>query len=274
MSNSQPAGGRVLQNLVGSLSSGTQTMLSNSHLVTPQNTSDTVPQQPVTQSGGLLDDSLLSDAAPAQPVAAVQPAPEPPVPPTQSDDLTDESKLAIFEDVLNEVENLEPEVLQANMQSVLQGDPTIPAVDPSVLDQAVPLAVTQQQQAPQPQGGGRQKETFEGFGGSTVATTELPGGMQYVEQEKSPELPPEVESYIEHVEAAVQDDQQMVVVAEDVPAEATSPAAPPRIVRVLPISKAQEEVGMKKNPTFSVRWLVEFGHKLAKMFVGQVIYRE
>jgi hypothetical protein len=194
--------------------------------------------------------------------------------PAPVEDVLDEAKLQIFEEVLNEVENTEPEALQGNMQSVLQGDPTIPEIDPSVLAQAVPIAVTQPQAQPQPQGGGRQKETFDGRGSGTVASTELPGGMQYVEQEKVPELPPEVESYIEHVEADAQDDSQTVVIAEEAPVQPNAPVAPPRIVRVLPISKAQEEVGLRKNSTFSVRWLVEFGHKLAKMFVGQVIYRE
>lgn len=138
----------------------------------------------------------------------------------------------------------------------------------------MPIAATQPQDQPQPQGGGRHKELLESSSLAPAATGELPAGVQYVEHEKSPELSPEVESFIEQVEETDKTEPQTVVVADDLPQAAPTAAPAPRVVRVLPITKAQEEVGMRKNSSFSIRWLVEFGHKIAKVFVGEVIYRK
>lgn len=54
------------------------------------------------------------------------------------------------------------------------------------------------------------------------------------------------------------------------PAERNYPAQP---VVVLPITPAEEKTGERKNPKFSVRWLVEWSRKLMKMFTGKVVYR-
>lgn len=239
MSNSQPAGGRVLQTLVGSLSSGSQAMLSGSHLVNQVPTSSDEP------------------VVPAQTPTTIQsPAP-----------LSEREKLDVFEGILDEVEN-------ANGAMVSPPQIVDPPLEPSVLAQAVPVAVTQQA-SQQPVGGyvgGRQKEMVGGSG--LTASAELPGGVQLAEQEPIPEIPPEVESYIQHVEETAKTQPETVVIAPQSDATAAPAITPPRVVRVLPITKEQEEVGLRKNSSFSIRWLVEFGHKLAKMFVGQVVYRE
>lgn len=239
MSNSQPAGGRVLQTLVGSLSSGSQAMLSGSHLVN---------QVPASSDGQVV---------PVQsPMATPSPAP-----------LSEEEKLDVFAGILDEVESINKAELSAT-QAV------DPPLAPSVLAQAVPVAVTQQasQQPTAGYVGGRQKEMV--GGGALTPSAELPGGVQLAEQEPIPEIPPEVESYIQHVEETAKTQPETIVIAPQRDVAAAPATTPPRVVRVLPITKEQEEVGLRKNSSFSIRWLVEFGHKLAKMFVGQVVYRE
>jgi hypothetical protein len=45
-------------------------------------------------------------------------------------------------------------------------------------------------------------------------------------------------------------------------------------VIVLPITPATEDAGERKNPKWSIRWLVEWSRKLMKAFSGKIIYRE
>lgn len=249
MSNSQPAGSRLMQDLRSRVSPGSQSLLSSAYM-TPQ-PAQTVSSDPVGDQSN-SDQSLMSAAAPAQ-VAGQAPDPQ------AVQDISDLAKIDLFDQVLDEV-----------------AEPAPQTPEPSVLSQAVPLAVQQQaQQQAQDQSmqvGGPKKESLDG-GSFGVASMELPDGMTY-EVEPVPEIPPEVESYMSHVEKAAEIKPDTFVVAEDTVPDASQPAQPPRIVKVLPITKEQEAVGMKKNPTFSVRWLVEFGHKIAKMFAGEVVYRE
>jgi hypothetical protein len=44
-------------------------------------------------------------------------------------------------------------------------------------------------------------------------------------------------------------------------------------VVVLPITEEVEEAGKKKNPNFSIRWLVEWSQRIIKMFAGKVVYK-
>ncbi len=164
-------------------------------------------------------------------------------------DITPEVKLELFSDVLDEI--------------------AAETTQPSVLSQALPIAV-QTYLEPQIQASSSKEQLV-----VLLQTQELPGGMQYAEVEHTPEIPPEVESYIERVTDQSDQKQEVVVRAEEPPAP-TSIHAPiqERVVKVLPLTKVQEEIGMKKNATFSVRWLVEFSHKIAKMFFGNVIYKQ
>lgn len=313
MLNSQPAGGRLVQNVMSSLSPSSQALFSDSHMPQPSPATDQVIATGST-------DPIFHSQTQTTPTD------------TAFGELDEATKLAIFDEILTEVEqgNKKPFLAQAVPQPVVTPEPVEPALEqpvedqaavtqasevdtqqpagllepstvetaafeepqppitepaamdvqdevetpaaPSVLDQAVPVAVSQPQ--PQPYGGGRQKELLESSSLAPTASAELPGGVQYVEHEKSPEISPEVESFIEQVEEDNAAEAQAVVIAQDAPQSAPSSTPAPRIVRVLPITKAQEEVGLRKNSSFSIRWLVEFGHKLAKIFVGEVIYRK
>lgn len=287
MSQIQPAGGRLLQSLQSQASPSTQAMFAGTPVAPNTDPAVTSPVQ-----------SAPTDPTQLQFSTAVQSAPVSD-PTVQSPDEVDAAtKLAIFEEVLDEVEqgtsteqpsgvpSSDPTALPGDANSVSASpqqaitsalDPNAvyqPSEDGGIFAQAIPTAVDQLQQATlqqQQQSGGRQKERLEG---GTVAAPELPADMQYVEEEKNPEIPPEVESYIQHVEDAAKTQPTNVVIAQDqLPEDAATPA-PPRLVKVLPITKEQEEVGLRKNTSFSIRWLVEFGHKLAKALVGQVVYKD
>lgn len=280
MSNSQPAGSRLLQGLMRTASSDTQNMFAQARVV-PQDSSAT-PVFP-TQSDTVPSMSIQSSTP--DPILATTPSSS-----TGSDDLDDGTKMALFDEVLNElrpetapvetvVVDSAPEAIPSDTAQLdaLQSEPAAQtdqfSDNASVVAQALPMAVQQAAQEDVQHVGGKQKEMLESSSLS-VSTQELPGGMQAIEEEKSPELPPEVESYIQHVEEQAKVEPQTIVVAQEAPQTTTALPTPPRIVKVLPITRAQEEVGMKKNPSFSIRWLVEFGHKIAKIFAGEVIYRQ
>jgi len=107
-------------------------------------------------------------------------------------------------------------------------------------------------------------------------TTELnelaAAGLAAAEHEPRPEIPVEVESYLRHAEEHPDHLPQEIVIADDhtvktVPHTAKTP------VIVLPFTPEVEERGRKKSPKFSIRWLIEWGHKLMKKFAGRIIYR-
>ena len=107
-----------------------------------------------------------------------------------------------------------------------------------------------------------------------ISPVESGAGLQQVEYEPSPELPVEVESYLQKVE-----EQQDQVLNEVVIADGTiapSVAHPPikKPVIVLPITAEEEKAGQKKPLYLSIRWLVEWSKKIMKMFVGEVIYKQ
>lgn len=270
MSQIQPAGGRLLQSLQSRISPSTQNLFAGTPLVvSPQHASSSQVDQ---------QDQATIEPPAEQGSKTVSANP--------SEDLDAAQKLAIFEEVLQQVETgaVPPEMISnsayAPQQAVVSAlDPTAvytPSEDSGLFAQAIPAAVDQaqaqlQQQMPISVGG--KKEHLEGAS-LGVSASELPIDIQYVEEEKSAELPPEVESYIEHVQEAAQTQPERIVIAEEPSVASSSAPTPPRIVRVLPLTRAQEEMGLKKGTAFSIRWLVEFGHKIAKALVGQVVYRE
>lgn len=195
-----------------------------------QNTQSPVAQQylsPTPNDQPQSDPSTVSDV----PITS----PEPSVTETSASEISDQQKLALFENVLQEVEN-QPQ---------------------------------QSEQPPQPVGAS--KERIEG--GQQVASQELPGGMQYVENEPNPEIPPEVENYLEYVQEKQQKmPQEIVEAAQQYQAENAS-QVPTQPVKVLPISKEVAEEGKKKNTSFAVRWLVVFSNKISQLFAGKSVYR-
>lgn len=107
-----------------------------------------------------------------------------------------------------------------------------------------------------------------------ISPIESGAGLQQVEYERSAELPPEVESYLDKVEENQDQTLDEVVIADGttIPSLAHPPVKKPVIV--LPITAAEEKEGQKKPLHLSIRWLVEWSKKIMKMFTGEVIYKE
>jgi hypothetical protein len=181
-------------------------------------------------------------------------------------------QLSTLEEVLDQVAPVVPTAPAAP-----DPDPTPPQLTPQVISQAADQLYTQasndiqqaQQAAAVASGGVGAKERA--GGGSNVI--EVGTALQYVEQEKSPEIPPEVESYLQHVEDHSAGDPQEIVLA-DVSATPMATNYPKKSVIVLPITPETEKAGRSKNPSFSIRWLVEWSQRVIKMFAGKVVYRQ
>lgn len=267
MPTSPTAGKRLFQQLMQGASSSTSSILQQA----------TSPGQALQQAAPQQTASDVPQAVPAQQAAAPQ--------------LSDAEKLALFESVLDEVEATQPPQepvapapTAAEFVEELPDaytDATAFAADAyqSELDatasfaQSVPMAVqepTEEEQLTAQQTGGVRKESLEGARSGTVV--EAAPSSAGVEVERSAEIPPEVESYIEEVIDHAEQQPQEIVIAEQV---APEPKAAPvsRTVKVLPLTKAQAELAKRKGPNFSVRWLYEFSDKIAKIFAGSVSYR-
>jgi len=187
--------------------------------------------------------------------------------------ITQDDALDALEKAILETEAERELPLQAQVD--LPPQPQI-QIDPGIISQAIPQAVQQAAHVnlnPPQAAGTTQKE-------STVSNTpdntaiEAAQAIQHIEQEPSPEIPPEVESYLQKVEEHTEQAPEEIVIADGsdtMPKEHNYPTQP---VVVLPITPEVEKKGKRKNPKFSIRWLVEWSHKVMKKFVGKVVYRE
>jgi hypothetical protein len=177
--------------------------------------------------------------------------------------------------------------LQTRIQSSITGassDDTDNKLDTfeSVLDEikvSVPHGVVQAvDQAtdtlnPQQTVGRSAKERIEVSSTLDSASIDSGSGVQSIEHERIPEIPVEVESYLQRVEDHHQTAPTEVVIADGTN-EVAKNKYPSKPVIVLPITQAEEKEGMKKSTRLSYRWLVEFSHKVVKMFTGKVIYKQ
>ena len=99
--------------------------------------------------------------------------------------------------------------------------------------------------------------------------------VSYVETAPiSPEISLEVEGYLEEVRENIAQAPREIVVADGKVMDSGVTKAAPQPVVVLPISPEDEVKGAKKNPKFSIRWLVEWSRKIMKMFAGRVVYQQ
>lgn len=162
--------------------------------------------------------------------------------------LSNEQKLATFEAILSDLES-------QNVATATK-EPLATPADPALAAPQYPRTGPNKEVAP----------------GTLQVSAELPGGMQYIDSEPSPEISPELEIYLQKVEEAEAHISEEVITAAQPPIQ-QSPAPLPQNVKVLPITKEVEEAGMKKNTSNSIRWLVAFSRKLAEMFKGKAIYR-
>lgn len=202
-----------------------------------------VPVVPAAPAGGAMDDLQLLDDIVTQ-VAQTAPTPAPataPMQPVQAD---------------------EPQQPTIPDQAQLEG------VMPQAVMQAAATSSTLNPPNPAP---ATAKETFE-RPIAPDAVVDANAAVQHVETEPNPEIPVEVEGFLQRVEDNKDKLPNEVVIADGTNEKATT-NYPSRPVIVLPITEKQEEEGKNKSPRFSIRWLVEWSHKIIKMFAGKVIYR-
>ncbi len=236
-------------------------------------------QVPVTPLSSRLRSSFGSSMGGGAPIASAQ-TPTPPIvatpvptsPPVQTqqfsavtDVISDGDKLGILSAVIDQLEAEQPSTAQVQQSTVQpQG---------SVLDQALPGVVTANTDTLNPAAPVGSSAAKERVAGSDQTAVEAAAGVQYVEQEPNPEIPVEVENFIQRVTDHAQTAPTEVVIADGTQ-EQPAVAYPSRPVIVLPISQQIEDEGEKMSPKFSIRWLVEWSHKIIKMFAGKVIYRQ
>lgn len=97
-------------------------------------------------------------------------------------------------------------------------------------------------------------------------------GAQVIEQEKKPELSPEVEKYLQEVGEDKDQAPKEIAIADEIANLPKKNQFVSQPVIVLPITPEIEERGKRKSPKYSIRWLVEWSQKIIKMFTGKVIY--
>jgi hypothetical protein len=149
----------------------------------------------------------------------------------------------------------------------------LPATEPSVLAQVAPQVIQQNDQLNPPGAtGSLSKEQSQVF---TVEHPAIdhPAGVVSVEQLRNPEIPVEVESYLQKVAGNQEQLPEQVVIADATAAQPTNHYLAQPVI-VLPITPEVEKKGAHRGTKFSIRWLVEWSWKVMKMFKGQVIYRQ
>lgn len=186
--------------------------------------------------------------------------------PPQAAVVQDDEKLRIFDSIIDEIEQKSANPVDESAAAS--------ALFASVTPQALPQATEEmwQQAQPQPQGGQTGKERTAGTWSLDSAVQESGGMLTAVEQEKQPEISPEVESYMQRVENTQESPAEELAKLIPTVVSASSPAQT-EVVRVLPISKSSAVAGHAKSPKFSIRWLVEWSDKVIKMFQGKAVYR-
>ena len=100
---------------------------------------------------------------------------------------------------------------------------------------------------------------------------EIPGATA-VETEKSAEVPPELESWMEKVETHQVQPPQQVVVADQTATNLTGNYVAEPVI-VLPLTQQKVQQGTKKSVVDSMRWLAEWCIRIMKKFHGKVVYR-
>jgi hypothetical protein len=166
--------------------------------------------------------------------------------------------LALLEQVISEAEQLVPQAVPTAMLKVVADAEAAQAAQAGVRSggkETISAAVATPDTAP------------------AQAAVESGQSVQYVEYEPNPELPPEVEGYLNQVEQHADQAPKEIVIADMTQSLPTTHHLPSQPVVVIPITPDVEVLGAKQSPKFSIRWLVEWSHKIMKMFVGKVIYR-
>lgn len=164
----------------------------------------------------------------------------------QDFDLTEDERLALFDQVLTETEQASSVFDQVMPAAIIASDPLNPQG-----------AVSSSARKPE-----------------TVASNSSPqeaGLIGQVEYEPSSELPVEVEGFLERVEDHADKLPQEIVIADE-HAQVLPQSHPTQTVIMLPIT-AEDEEHPVKDVKLSLTWLLEWSHKIIKKFVGKVVYR-
>lgn len=143
----------------------------------------------------------------------------------------------------------------------------------SIAPQSVATAINQSADTLNPANPARtSKEKIEFSSAPDSTSFDAGSGVQAVEHEKLPEIPVEVESFLQRVEDH-QDQAPEEIVIADGTVETSKANYPSTPVVVLPITQDEEKEGQKKSVKFSFKWLVEWSHKVVKLFAGKAIYK-
>lgn len=215
----------------------------------------------------VVDDQNLVVVPPSQSQAAQ---------PIQSSQPNQVDELSVAEQVLDQ---FDPNLAQAADVPGVDAASTPDAVGslaqaiPQTLTTVIPDPLNPPNPAPV---GTTKKETYQvgpAIAEAPAPTPEYPGGIQSVEQEKSPEIAPEIESFLRQAEQQPDQLPQEIVIADnqEVSSVAHHPKQP---VVVLPITAKVQDDGKNKDFRLSIRWLVEWSVKIMKKFSGKVIYKE
>lgn len=176
--------------------------------------------------------------------------------------ITKTAALDTLDDVLRSVEQTDqPGVGMADQGLMSQVMPQVMAQTADALDPALKAVTTSR------------KETAAEAVSLEQLAADAARGVQQVEVEPTPEISPEVESYLQKVEDHTEMAPKEIVIADGTQTSPVDHQYPSQPVVVLPITQEEEKEGAKKSPKFSIRWLVEWSRRLMKMFIGKIIYR-
>ncbi len=231
----------------------------------PQNVQQTAPVaqqvQPVVSSTAVASDAIVSPA-PGSVIDDLE----------MLDSIVSEVAQSGVAPVVPQPDELSVQTEPVPQDSVIaptfQQDP-LHGVMPQAMVQSVISADTLNPPNPAP---ATAKEVFE-RPISPDAVVDANAAVVHVETEINPEIPVEVEAFLQRAEHHTDKLPQEVVIADGTNEQATT-NYPTRPVIVLPITEADEKAGMSKSPRYSIRWLVEWSHKIIKMFAGKVVYRQ
>ncbi|MCC6711657.1 MAG: hypothetical protein IT416_04895 [Candidatus Pacebacteria bacterium] len=200
--------------------------------------------------------------------------------PTDDDFKPSSDPLTDFEKIIQDsAQSLEEKTLEQSQEQKYGNldilDQAISEVEAGVVDQVIPQVVAQTTSTLNPQHPVKSAGSKESAGNISLDQVAIDAarGAQQVETEPTPEIPPEVESYLQKVEQHTNTAPPEIVIADGSNTQPNNHNYPAQPVVVLPITPEIEKQGANKSPKFSVRWLVEWSRKIMKMFSGKVIYR-
>jgi len=114
-------------------------------------------------------------------------------------------------------------------------------------------------------------------GGKTEALDIVPKAAQEtpthaVEVEKSAEIPPELEAWVEEVTQHEEELPQEIVIADKTTQQSIGQGNEEPLI-VLPLTQLGMQAGLLKPVSDSVRWLTVWCKRIVEKFHGRVVYR-